>query len=85
MKILPTVRLGWPPPNKSATEKYSSQARLSHKGELQNYVAGLPFPLLDPNDPQAATRAMWNHRLPPDGDRCVLRSRADVQSDADDQ
>jgi hypothetical protein len=65
MKIVPTERLEWPPPYKSATEKYSPQVRLSEKGELQNYVAGLPFPLLDPNDPQAATRAMWNFSYRP--------------------
>jgi hypothetical protein len=51
-KIVPTERLEWPPPYKSATEKYASQVRLNEKGELQNYVAGQPFPLLDPNDPQ---------------------------------
>jgi len=65
MKIVPTERLEWPPPYKSATEKYSPQVRLSDKGELQNYVAGLPFPLLDPNDPQAATRAIWNYSYRP--------------------
>ena len=27
---------------------------------LKNYVAGLPFPLVDANDPQAATKIMWN-------------------------
>src|SRR5437867_13288006 len=36
-----------------ATEKYSSHVRLGPKGELLNYVAGLPFPNFDPNDPQA--------------------------------
>lgn len=30
--------------------------------ELQNYVAGLPFPLLDPNDPQAGLKGGWNFR-----------------------
>jgi len=65
MKIVPTERLEWPPPYKSATEKYSSQVRLNEKGELQNYVAGLPFPLLDPNDPQVATRAVWNYSYRP--------------------
>src|SRR6516225_4219854 len=52
MKIVPTSRLDWPPPFKEATEKYSSQVRLSddHRS-LVAYVAGQPFPLIDPNDP----------------------------------
>ena len=43
MKIVPTVRLEWPPPYKAATEKYAPQVHLSEKGELGNYIAGLPF------------------------------------------
>ena len=65
MKIVPTQRLEWPPPYKTATEKYSPQVRLNDKGELQNYVAGQPFPLLDPNDPQVATKVMWNFSFRP--------------------
>lgn len=30
--------------------------------ELGNYVAGRPFPLLDPQDPQAGLKAVWNLR-----------------------
>jgi hypothetical protein len=30
--------------------------------ELQNYVAGLPFPLLEQNDPQAGLKGAWNYR-----------------------
>jgi hypothetical protein len=65
MKIVPTERLEWPPPYKAATEKYASQVSLNDKGELQNYVAGQPFPLLDPNDPQVATKVMWNFSFRP--------------------
>jgi hypothetical protein len=65
MKIVPTQRLEWPPPYKTATEKYSPQVRVNDRGELQNYVAGLPFPLLDPNDPQVATKIMWNFSYRP--------------------
>jgi Protein of unknown function (DUF1329) len=65
MKIVPTERLEWPPPYKAATEKYSSQVRLNPKGELQYYVAGQPFPLLDANDPQVATKLMWNFSFRP--------------------
>jgi hypothetical protein len=65
IKIAPTERLEWPPPYKAATEKYASQVSLNDKGELLNYVAGQPFPLLDPNDPQVATKAMWNFSFRP--------------------
>ena len=60
MVIVPTGRLEWPPPYKAATEKYSAQVRLTADGALKNYSAGLPFPLVDTNDPQAAMKVMWN-------------------------
>src|SRR4030095_5621176 len=51
----------WPPEYKEATEKYSGQVKLSADGrKLENYVAGQPFPKIDPNDPQAAAKIMWN-------------------------
>lgn len=43
-----------------ATQKYSSQVTLGASGELSNYVAGLPFPNLNPNDPQAGLKLAWN-------------------------
>jgi hypothetical protein len=66
MKILPTERVDWPPPYKDATEKYSGQVRLAadHRGII-GYVAGLPFPLLDLNDPDVATKIMWNNGFRP--------------------
>jgi hypothetical protein len=57
--------LEWSSPYKSATEKYSTQVVLNDEGELTNYVAGLPFPLLDPNDPQVAAKVMWNFSFRP--------------------
>ncbi len=65
IKVVPTERIDWPPPYKSATEKYAAQVRLNERGELENYVAGLPFPFIDPNDPQAATKVMWNFSYGP--------------------
>ncbi|MGA7872605.1 MAG: DUF1329 domain-containing protein [Candidatus Binatus sp.] len=65
MKIIPTGHLDWPPPYKEATERYSPQVSLGADGELKNYVAGLPFPLVDANDPQAATKIMWNFAFRP--------------------
>jgi len=65
MKIVPTDKLEWPPPFKSATEKYSPQVQLAPDGTLVHYTAGQPFPLLDPNDPQIATKIMWNFSYRP--------------------
>ena len=65
MNIIPTSKLDWPPPFKSATEKYSPQVVLNPDGTLKNYIAGQPFPLLDPNDPQMATKLMWNFSFRP--------------------
>src|SRR3984885_4902077 len=66
MKITPTERVDWPPPYKDATEKYSAQVRLSqdHKS-IVGYVAGQPFPLIDPNDPDVATKVVWNNVFRP--------------------
>src|SRR5438105_7276870 len=47
MNIVAPGRLEWPPPYKSATEKYASQVGLTPDGDLKNYVAGLPFPSID--------------------------------------
>jgi len=65
LKIVPTGQLDWPNPYKAATEKYSGQVQLSPGGELGNYVAGLPFPLLDANDPQVGRKIMWNFSYRP--------------------
>ena len=68
------IRRGWPikigetkkidPPKayREATEKYANQVSLGADGlTLENYVAGQPFPVLDPNDPKLATKIMWNY------------------------
>ncbi len=65
-RIAPTERIDWPPPYKDATEKYAAQVRLdSDHSSILGYVAGQPFPLLDPNDPDVATKIMWNYYFRP--------------------
>ncbi len=61
IKVVPTERIDWPPPYKDATEKYSTQVRLTpdHRS-LVGYVAGEPFPIIDANDPDAGGKVMWN-------------------------
>ena len=66
MKIAPSGEVDWPPPYKDATEKYSAQVRLSRDNRsLVGYVAGQPFPLIDTNDPQVATKIMRNNVFRP--------------------
>jgi Protein of unknown function (DUF1329) len=61
LKVVPSERIDWPPPYKEATEKYSSQVRLTpDRRSLLGYVAGEPFPIVDANDPDAGTKIMWN-------------------------
>ncbi|HTR60823.1 MAG TPA: DUF1329 domain-containing protein [Candidatus Binataceae bacterium] len=65
LNVVPSEKLEWPPPYTSATEKYHAQVKLLPDGSLQNYVAGQPFPLLDPNDPDIAAKIMWDYSFRP--------------------
>jgi hypothetical protein len=51
---------------REATERYAGQTQLAPDGRsLLGYVAGLPFPVIDPNDPQVARKIMWNYEHRP--------------------
>jgi Protein of unknown function (DUF1329) len=52
-----------------ATLAHVGQISLGADGLLQNYAAGLPFPLIDPTDAQAGVKLGWNLRY---------RERADI-------
>ncbi|HJY83382.1 MAG TPA: DUF1329 domain-containing protein, partial [Candidatus Binatia bacterium] len=52
-----------------ATIAHTAEVTLRPEGTLQNYVSGLPFPLLDPADPQVGLKLGWNLRY---------RERADI-------
>ena len=61
LRVGETRAIAAPAAYREATERYAPQVRLGSDGvTLQNYVAGLPFPTIDPNDPQAAVKVMWN-------------------------
>jgi hypothetical protein len=62
MKIIPYQPTADPPAFRAATEKYSAQVKLRPDGYLDEstYVAGRPFPVIDPNDPQAAIKVMYD-------------------------
>jgi hypothetical protein len=66
MRIATPERIEWPPPYREATEKYAAQVRLGTDGRsLTGYVAGEPFPFIDPNDPEAGTKIMWDNMFRP--------------------
>src|SRR5262245_60673863 len=46
----------------NATREYSPHVALDKDGNLVNYRAGLPFPTIDPVDPQAGLKIAWNTR-----------------------
>ena len=45
-----------------ASVEHAGTAQLGANGKLSGYVAGQPFPVLDPADPQAGVKAAWNFR-----------------------
>lgn len=66
VNVAPYRKVELPRLYREATEKYSGQVKLSADGrEIYNYVAGLPFPNIDPNDPLAGAKIMWNHEQKP--------------------
>lgn len=66
IKVAPYKKVELPKLYKEATEKYSGQVKLSADGhEMFNYVAGVPFPAIDPNDPMVGFKIMWNQEQKP--------------------
>ncbi len=66
MKITPYQKIEWNPPYKAATEKYAGQVKLAADGRsIEGHVAGLPFPTIDPNDPNVALKIMFNYDYKP--------------------
>ena len=65
MRITPQRRVEWSAGFSHATEKYSSQVTLDSDDYIKNYVAGMPFPLLDITDPKAAVKIAYNWHMGP--------------------
>ncbi len=66
MAVIAPKKVEWPQAYKEATEKYAGQVKLSADGRnMYNYVAGSPFPTIDPNDPLVAFKLMWDHEQRP--------------------
>lgn len=66
IKVVESKPVPWPKAYKEATEKYASQVKIASDGvSVENYVAGMPFPSVDLNDPQVALKIMWNYEYRP--------------------
>jgi hypothetical protein len=61
IKVGPYKKVDYPPRFAEATEKYSGQVELAPDAtHLRNHVAGLPFSTVDPSDPHAGAKHMFN-------------------------
>jgi hypothetical protein len=61
MRVRDYGKLLMPDPFLEATEKYSAQVKLAEDGtHILDHVAGMPFPLVDSNDPFIATKLIYN-------------------------
>jgi hypothetical protein len=65
IEVTPTHRLRWSTGFQTATEKYSPQVGLDKDNYITNYIAGMPFPLIDVNDPKAAVKIAYNWHFGP--------------------
>ncbi len=66
LTIGPYKRIVLPKAYVAATEQHAGQVKLGKDGlRLENYVAGMPFPTLDLNDPDLAIKIMWNFQYRP--------------------
>jgi hypothetical protein len=52
----------------NATREYAGDVTLDQEGNLVQYRAGLPFPSIEPTDPQAGLKVAWNTRYADSGD-----------------
>jgi hypothetical protein len=59
----------WPPDFKAASEKNAGQLDVDDNGTIIEkgsnkqppYILGFPFPIIDPADPKAGTKVLWNY------------------------
>lgn len=60
LDIVPYKKIDLPKAYVEATEKYSDQVTIDDECMIGSWVAGRPFPNIDPNDKCAAHKIMWN-------------------------
>ena len=63
VNVVPTRPMKAPKYFDELTRKNAGLAKLTPAGHLPNalYKGGIPFPSIDPKDPQAGTKLMWNY------------------------
>lgn len=68
-------KIDWPTPVSEATEKYAAQVKLAEDGShTLDYVAGIPFPTVTPDDPKVANKLMFNYEASIETDDLDLRN-----------
>jgi len=61
MRVAAPRSIEHPPPFREATRRYAAGVRLApERTHVTNHVAGLPFPVIDVNDPDVAAKLMFN-------------------------
>ena len=60
MKLMPRANLPIDSRLVKLTEQYRGQATLDDDLQVENYTAGMPFPVIDPGDPQAGVKLAYN-------------------------
>ncbi len=61
MDIVEAQPIPLPADYAAATQKYAGQVTIDDRDLLVNWVAGKPFPTIDPLDPRAAQKVMYNY------------------------
>lgn len=75
MKLAPTRRMQPDPRYLEATKRYSGQVKYDTKTKtISGYVAGIPFPKLDMEDPDAGWKLAWNlfYAIPTNADNSAV-------------
>jgi hypothetical protein len=65
LRVVPSERIDWSGGFTAETEKYSAQVRLDNEGNITNYIAGMPFPIVGTTDPEAAIKIAYNWHMGP--------------------
>jgi hypothetical protein len=64
----------------NATREHAPHVSLGKDGNLVQYRAGLPFPFIEPTDPQAGLKVAWNSRYADSGDNVQRWESLQVRS-----
>lgn len=60
MILIGSREINYDPSLAELSQRYSDQARVTPEGTLTGYVAGVPFPTIRPEDPDAAVKLVHN-------------------------